>query len=213
MTIKTFTKHIITILIFLALMFCLLCLPSYFTDWTEEAHAADRCYRFVQLERVYHWKYFGMDFPYWYGVGQIRQESNCRPDALAFDGGKGLSQFMPATLGEVQRKIGTIDIWNPNDAIRAQAFYMSQLHKSNFGAEKPLWVTYMFYNSGPGTVKKEFHRAGILDYNTMKSVCKRKVLQLKSGPLDLCDVGYDYPVKIHKYGKQYSLFPDKMRYW
>lgn len=41
--------------------------------------------------------FIGLDAPYWYFMGQIEQESNCRSGATAFDGGQGLGQFMPAT--------------------------------------------------------------------------------------------------------------------
>jgi hypothetical protein len=61
---------------------------------------------------------------------------------------------------------------------------------------------------------KEYKRAGITDYDKMKDVCQRKVLTLKNGQkLNLCDVGYDYPNKIYKYGNQYRIGTDKMRFW
>lgn len=175
--------------------------------------SVDRCVQYVHEVRVQHWKYFGLFFPYHYGVGQLRQESSCRADAVSFDGGKGLPQFMPATLKGVEQHLGSIDIFRPAEAIKAQAWYMATLHKGNFVAGSPLWITYMCYNSGTGTVKKEYRRANSPSYNSMRVVCKRRVLQLKSGPLDLCDVGYDYPIQIYKYGKKYQLFPDGMRYW
>ena len=44
----------------------------------------DRCTGYVQLVRKEHFRCFGLDFPYWYGVGQLRQESGCRADATAY---------------------------------------------------------------------------------------------------------------------------------
>lgn len=174
----------------------------------------ERCKQYSQIVRVQHWKYFGLTFPYHYGIGQLEVESTCRKDAVAFDGGMGLPQFMPGTLKEVEKNIGKINIFVPGDAIKAQAWYMSTLHKQNFGASKQLWITYMCYNSGIGTLRKEYLRAGKDDYNEMYRVCKRKVIKLKRGQLlDFCQVGYTYPLKIYKAGDKYKVFPDLMRFW
>jgi hypothetical protein len=78
----------------------------------------DRCTQYVQVVKEQHFMRFGLEFPSWYGVGQLRQESACRADAVAFDGGKGLSQFMPATEKYVEASLGPLDMMNPRDAIR-----------------------------------------------------------------------------------------------
>ena len=174
--------------------------------------SVDRCAQYAQIERTQHWRYFGLRFPYWYGLGQARQESNCRSNVTAFDAGMGLTQFMPATWRGMEKHLGKLDPYNPEHSIKAQAWYMSQLQKENW--DGALWLTYCFYNSGSGTMRSEHKRAGITDYNAMKAVCKRKVLILKSGEkLDLCRVGYDYPKQIFKYGQRYKIYPDEWRYW
>lgn len=175
--------------------------------------ALDRCQDFVTDIRIQHWKYFGLNFPYWYGVGQARQESNCKPHVTAFDAGMGLTQFMPATWRGVEKYLGHLDPYNPEHSIRAQAWYMYQLHKENW--DGVLWLTYCFYNSGSGTMRKEYKRAGVTDYDAMKAVCKRRVLILKSGEkLDLCKVGYDYPKRVFQYGQRYKISDDNnWRFW
>ena len=173
--------------------------------FVSSAIAADRCVDFIPDVRTQHIKYFGYNFPYWYAMGQIKQESNCRTNVTAFDGGMGLTQFMKATADDINKKMGGgYNPYNPDHAIKMQAFYMWELHQKNW--DGALWLSYTFYNSGYGTMKKEFQRSGKseADWLAMKNVCKRRVLQLKSGPLDLCDVGYDYPQKIFKYGKLYK---------
>lgn len=213
---KYLIKQLLILVIGLVILFYLMCLASLLTDWNEEAYAGalDRCEQYVHMERTQHWKYFGLTFPYHYGVGQIRQESACRADAVAFDGGMGLMQVMPKTQGYIENYIGQFDPYNPNQAIRAQAWYMYTLHKSNFEKDKALWVTYMFYNSGQGTVTKEYKRAGQACFCHMREVCKRKVITLKSGQLlDLCTIGYEYPIKVYNYGLKYKVLPDGMRYW
>jgi hypothetical protein len=132
----------------------------------------------------------------------------------------GLTQFMPKTWAGVEKDMGIkLDPYNPEHSIRAQAFYMYQLHRQNW--TDALWLTYCFYNSGAGTMKREWiktkcsicHKAQAM-YAEMRTVCQRKILILKSGKrLDLCEVGYDYPVKVHKYGQQYKIGTDARRYW
>jgi hypothetical protein len=148
-------------------------------------------------------------------MGQIKQESNCRTNVTAFDGGMGLTQFMPATASDISKKMGGgYNAYNPDHAIKMQAYYMWELHRKNW--DGALWLTYSFYNSGFVTMKREWIRTGKeeTDYFAMKDVCKRKVLTLKNGSqLDLCDVGYDYSQRIYKYGQLYKQGSDGMGYW
>ncbi len=178
----------------------------------DQAFALDRCKQYIPIIRTQHYKYFGLDFPYEYGVGQAQVESNCRADVVSFDGGEGLTQFMPRTKIFVESYIGSFDIFNPFYAIKAQAWYMSYLHSHNPSSK--LWVTYSFYNSGEGTIKREKKLAGSYDYEKMKAVCKRKKITLKDGSiLDFCKVGYSYPQKVRQYGLQYNPFLDANKSW
>lgn len=196
-------------------------LIAMFIPQCDPPYALDRCRDYVPDIRIQHTKYFGLSYPWWYGVGQAQQESACRASVTSFDAGMGLTQFMPATWAGVEKDMGIkLNPYNPEHSIRAQAFYMHQLHRQNWTDCKSLWLTYCFYNSGSGTMKKEWLRTDCAlchkdaFYDEMKNVCKRRVLTLKSGKkLDLCDVGYDYPVKVEKYGNQYRIGRDEWRYW
>ena len=57
----------------------------------------------------------------------------------------------------------------------------------------------------------------MVDWEKMRETCKRKVLTLKNGKkLDLCDVGYDYPVRIYNYSKDYRKYNptySKWKFW
>lgn len=165
----------------------------------------DLCLDYVQETRVQHYKYFGVSYPYHFGVGQIKAESACRASARAFDGGMGLSQFMPLTWKEVETDLGVkLNPYNPEHSIKAQAYYMSKLHKSN--PDKALWLTYQAYNGGWKLLKQEKERASKYDWFLMKEQCKRKVIPLKSGGfLDLCEVNYNYSIKIYNYAKVYKV--------
>jgi hypothetical protein len=178
-----------------------------------QVQALDRCQEFVTPVRNEHVKYFGIGFPYWYGVGQLQQESACKSKVTAFDQGMGVAQFMPATSTYIQSLMGEkLDPYNPTQAIRMQAFYMSRIHsKENW--TKFLWISYQIYNGGKGTLYKEYQKAGCLDWDLMRRGCQRKKIQFKWGVLDLCDVNYDYSKNIEKYANEYRRGLDEMRYW
>ena len=200
-------KKIVGIFVALAaLAFILLLLAPFL-------RAADRCAMLVKDVRVEHTRYFGLQFPYWYGVGQLKQESACRTTVTAFDAGQGVAQFMPKTAQYVQSLMGeALDPYNPRQAIRMQAFYMNRIHtKENWTGR--LWIAYQIYNGGKTTLYKEFQRAQVLDWDLMKQSCQRKKILMKWGTLDLCLVNYDYSKKVEKYGNQYRRGADGMRFW
>lgn len=175
--------------------------------------SADRCAMLVQDVRVEHIKQFGLAFPYWYGVGQLKQESACRTTVTAFDAGQGVAQFMPKTAQYVQSLMGEkLDPYNAKQAIRMQAFYMNRIHSKENWSDK-LWVSYQIYNGGAGTLRKEYDRAGLLDWDLMRLYCQRKKIQFKWGVLDLCTVNYEYSKQVEKYGNQYRRGSDGMRFW
>lgn len=181
--------------------------------FVSPAFAADRCISYVQEVRVQHIKYSGLKYPYWYGVGQLRQESNCRSTVTAFDAGQGVAQFMPKTSTYIQGLMGEkLDPYNPKQAIRMQAFYMGRIYRLENWTGR-LWTSYQIYNGGKSTLYKEYQRARVADWELMKTNCQRKKIQMKWGVLDLCEVNYDYSKKVEKYGNLYRRGPDGMRYW
>ena len=192
-----------------------LCIGLVFVLWifTNVSFALDRCQDYIPDVRQQHIRYFGLNYPWWYGVGQLKQESGCRDHITAFDLGQGAAQFMPATVKEVNRLMGEkLDPYKRPDAMRMQAFYMSRIHKQNWNGA--LWITYQGYNGGFTLLKKERDRAGKTDWSAMKACCKRKILTLKSGKkLDLCDVNYDYAKKVYKYGSYYRRSEDMIQFF
>jgi hypothetical protein len=176
------------------------------------SYAEDRCVKYTKDVRSSFFYYFGVDFPYHYAIGQLKQESACRDKVTAFDAGMGVAQFMPTTVDFVSSKIGKFNPYNAKEAIKAQAYYMSYLHKQNWDGR--LWLTFQAYNGGWRLLKSESIKAKTTNWQKMRNVCNRKVITLKNGNLlDFCFVNYDYSCKIYKYGKEYKLFNDKMRYW
>lgn len=176
-------------------------------------YALDRCEAHVRDVRIEHVKQFGLQFPYWYGVGQLKQESACRAGVTAFDDGQGIAQFMPKTARYIQSLMGEeLDPYNPKHAIRMQAFYMARIHRAENWTGR-LWISYQIYNGGRGALHQEFLRAGLVDWELMRLSCQRKKIAMKWGVLDLCAVNYDYSKKIRTYSDTYRRGPDGMRYW
>jgi len=187
-------------------------MPEAASQQAVPKHLA-RCVQFKDDIRRANFLYWGVDFPYWYAIGQAQQESSCRADITAFDGGQGLFQFMPATAKEVEGKMR--EAVDPNiaaDAIRMNAYYMRQLHNQNWTGW--LWLTYQAYNGGWGNLKKEYQRAGVSDWALMKSQCQRKKVTLKSGQvLDFCEVNYDYSRKVRINGDYFRIGDDCISFW
>jgi len=179
------------------------------------ARAVDLCQDYIIDVRNQHTRYFGPTFPWWYGLGQLRQESCCRSKVTAFDHGMGIAQFMPATHKYVEGLIGEkLDPYNPHQAIRMQAFYMHNIHKQNKFPNKPLWVTYQAYNGGWTMLNREKVRANSFSRDEMRKVCNRKIIKLKGGNLlDMCEVNYDYSRKVFLYGSKYKTTKDNQPYW
>ena len=200
-------KKIIGIFVALAVLTLLLLLFAPF------ARPSSRCALLVKDVRVEHIRNFGLSFPYWYGVGQLEQESACRTNVTAFDAGQGVAQFMPKTSQYVQSLMGEkLDPYNPQHAIRMQAFYMHRIHRQENWTDR-LWIAYQVYNGGRSTLYKEYQRAELADWDLMKLSCQRKKIQMKWGVLDLCEVNYDYSKKVEKHGNQYRRGADGVRYW
>jgi hypothetical protein len=188
----------------LAIVFLWLCTP---------ANGADRCRDYVPDVRRAHVRYLGLSYPWWYGVGQLKQESGCRASVTAFDQGQGIAQFMPKTSAEIQQAMNEkLNPYNPEHATRMQAFYMRQLHRQN--PDGRLCWNYQAYNGGWTNLKREATRAGIWDWTAMKAQCRRKIIPLGNGlGLDLCAVNYDYPIRVYRYGDAYRLGVDQWRFW
>lgn len=193
----------------------LLSIMIFILIFTSSARAVDRCQDFIPDVRSQHIRYFGLQYPYWYGLAQLKQESACRANITAFDGGQGIAQFMPATLKDVQARIGEqLNPYNPQQAIRMQAFYMFSVHKGNKLKPKLLWATYQAYNGGWKWLYLENQRAGSSDWADMKYQCQRKTITLKNGELlSFCTVNYDYSKKISKYAQLYITGIDGFGFW
>lgn len=123
------------------------------------ALAQDRCEQYRRTLTREAQAIYGLDAPIPALMGQIRQESSCRADVTAWDGGMGLTQFMPGTVEQVSRmypELGAPNPYNPQWAIRAQVRYDDWLYDRVKGdTECDRWAaTFASYNRGLGYVQK-----------------------------------------------------------
>ncbi len=176
--------------------------------------STQRCQSYTQEVRRAHWTQFGVDYPYWYGVGQLHQESGCR-DIVSRDGvgSQGLAQITWRWHKETLQKHGIKSLDAIPDQLKAQAILMRQMWVQKYG----LWVTYQVYNGG-GYVLKEINRAGIENWELAKAQCRRgqSCFTYPSGKMECvsnCEINYDYSVKVYRYGKLYAIGSDQIKFW
>lgn len=180
------------------------------------AFGADRCVSLTQEVRRAHFAVFGLDYPYQYGVAQLKAESNCR-DIISNDGigSQGVAQITYRWWQDVLKKNGVFEIRSISNHLKAQAIIM----RESYSAKYPLWVAYQRYNGG-AHVLKEIARAGAIDWAKAKAECQRGLscFTLKDGTKQCrsnCDINYEYSQTIFKYGKEYGNVQDNTRffYW
>jgi hypothetical protein len=167
----------------------------------------------VQGVRKAHYKVFGLDYPYWYGVAQLKQESGCR-DILSKDGigSQGLAQITYRWWKPFLNSKGIANIGSVDNQLLSQAYIMQDAKKQAYS--KNLWVAYQVYNGG-GLVNKEISRARLdldiieVSHSIAYKYCKRKIITFNSGQkIDACLINYEYSQKIYEYSKQYKMGQD-----
>lgn len=174
-----------------------------------DCNAIERCLKYraqVIREARYH---IGPAAPYWLFLGQIEQESGCRPGVTAFDGGAGLGQFMPSTarwIQERERSLREISAMpSPYDvrwSIRALIVYDRYL--SGVVSCEGWYYVFRAYNGGQGILNREIRRAGSCETSLVEEQCSRRVIRLRSGGLlDFCRVNIEYPYLVFRKGEKY----------
>ena len=181
--------------------------------------SAGRCKAYVQPVRVAHYAVFGVDYPYWYGVGQLQQESNCR-NVISRDGvgSQGVAQITYRIWQKFLSKKGINDLQSVGNQTHAQAYIMKNCKQQAYSSH--LWVAYQVYNGG-SLVNKEITRARKalnireVSHDQAREFCKRKIIHFNNGQsISACDINYEYSQKVFKYGNKYKLFETaQYRFW
>ncbi|BCS54060.1 hypothetical protein [Geobacter sp. SVR] len=173
--------------------------------------ASERCKNLAQEVRTAHYQYFGIDYPYWYSVGQLEQESSCR-NVISRDGvgSEGPAQVTYRVWAPALQKQGITEVKTTKNNLRAQAYINKVAHNEN--PHKKLWITYQIYNGG-GLVLKEINKAGEVDWAAAYAKCSRKVVHFKDGSTEkACDINYYYSKHVFKFGETYRTGSDSATY-
>ena len=171
----------------------------------------DRCNKYSNLVRRYHYHYFGLNFPYWFSIGQLQKESSCRHRVLSSDGigSEGLAQITWRVWKKQLLRAGIPEIKSIKNHLKAQA-YINWLSYRRAICKK-LWVMYQIYNGGT-LVNKEIKRAGKCDHCLARRACKRRNVCFRNGQcINACDINYSYSFKVYKYGLKYAPLKAKTK--
>ncbi|MEM3426694.1 hypothetical protein [Hydrogenobacter thermophilus] len=173
-----------------------------------EAKTLERCKSLIQPIRKAHYWAFGLDFPYWFSVGQAQVESQCRHNVMSTDGigSEGFAQITYKLWKDKLRQAGIIEIKSIEGHAKAQAFILK--YEFDRTVCKKLFEMYQRYNGGE-LVSKELMRARSCRWEDGYKACRRgNVCVLRTGKecrqyRNACEINYEYAVKVHGAGLNY----------
>lgn len=180
--------------------------------WSDDVSALQRCSQYQREVRIAHSMQFGIEYPWWYGVAQLEEESACRSGVTSNDGvgSQGLSQVTWSFWGKHLKKAGINDLSTTKNQIRAQAYVMRDAHRHRF---YELWVSYQIYNGGRLVLKEIARSGGAPDWAKAKAVARRRDVHFSNGQvINAADINYRYSKRIFKHGQRYRLGIDSARY-
>lgn len=176
----------------------------------------DRCLRLKEITKKAHMEVIGRDYPWWYGLGLMKTETNCRwLKSLDGHGSVGYAQITPKFLDSVLRPLfPDYDKEYSSDHFYALAYITGlELRRAC-----RLWQVYQSYNGG-SLVYKECGRAKSCLQEECRKECKRKnvcVWMTKEGCKqyrNACDINYSYSLKVFKNGQPYKQDEDKLKFF
>lgn len=195
----------------------LLLLFIAFLSMHTQAEANQRCLVLAQEIRKAHYLFFGLDFPYWYSIGQAEKESLCRHSILSSDGigSEGFAQITWDWWKNRLAKVGIPEIKSIPNHAKAQA-YINRYEYDRTRCRK-LFEMYQRYNGGD-LVTRELAKANSCKWEDGYRTCRRKdvcVWKTKNGCRqwrNACDINYEYSLKIFKLAQKYRTNTDSDKY-
>jgi hypothetical protein len=164
----------------------------------------------------------GLEYPYWYNLGQIEAETNCRwLTSLDGWGSVGYAQLTERFLPWLSEKFPNWKVKGHMDHFMAQAYLIKQLiGQINC---KRLWCVYQCYNRSCWKVNREAVQAGcvwekafeLCNERYAENVCVWKLDGKCSQWRTNCDINYNYGYKTWKNGIKYKngILEHIYRYW
>lgn len=153
-------------------------------------------------------------------AAQIQMESNWKETAKRVEPNGvvsyGLLQVCDRTFLEMRKghktlaDIEPVQLLQARYGIRAGIIYDQMLFKyAMCKSQGPMFQWYYMlreYNGGRVLLDKERKRAGSCDPVKVDAECRRKIIKLKKGTLDLCVVNTRYPRDIFKSAQSYRRY-------
>lgn len=154
----------------------------------------------------------GIDYPWWYNLGQIETESNCIWQT-SLDGWSslGYAQITPTFWGKILTKF--FPNWKHKehqDHFLAQAYIIKDCINKAYC--RKLWNVYQCYNRSCQKVNLEAKK-GNCSYSKSFEICLEKpqfvcVWKGSNGSCkqwrSSCDINYSYSIKVFQNGKKYN---------
>jgi hypothetical protein len=208
-----------TILVLLTLL--LTYIGAYASDLCLDRYGSD-------IKRYSEW-YFGIDYPYWYTIGLIKNESRCvwrrSLDGL---GSVGVGQITPRFWDTELRKEGLQFYAQEGHEHHAGAIVYilkkvydsttsicslpcSLCHQTKYPATKKLWIVYQGYNRNIAKLNREVSTLPSCDWSLWEKVCKEVdvcVWRNKDGSCrqwrNGCDINAHYGLNVYTFGEYYK---------
>ena len=181
----------------------------------HSAEAQDRCLRLKEITKKAHQEVISRDYPWWYGLGLMKAETNCRwLKSMDGHGSIGYAQITPF-LDSILRPLFP----DYDKEYSSHHFYaLEYLTGLELRRACRLWQVYQAYNGG-GLVYKECGRAKSCEWQECRKECRRRdvcVWMTKEGCRQYksaCEINYSYSQKVYKFGQLYREGEDKLRFW
>ncbi len=203
------------------LLFLLLFILSLNIQILYAKYQFDDCLKYKPYILNIFIKAYGLDYPWWFNLGQLKLESNCKWYMFSYD---GLGSIGPAQIVErfhdAKFKQKGLTNWKvvPSEYFYAYFILMQEsldathpLCYTGPTIQKKMWAWFQIYNTGPkGVVNTAITKAGICNHDIAKQYCRGKnicVYKTANGCKQYrnsCDINFDYSVLVYKYGQKYK---------
>lgn len=155
----------------------------------------------------------GIDFPWFYNLGQIETESNCIwLTSLDGWGSVGYAQITPTFWNKTLSKLfPSWKIKDSQDHFLAQAYIIKQAINDSY-CKNILWNAYQCYNRSCYKVNREARLSNcsyakafeICNENFKELICVWKVKNECKQYRTNCDINYSYAKKVYTNGNKYN---------
>lgn len=180
---------------------------------STQSLAVTRCIKYKNIVRRYTWYYFSLDYPWWFNIGQMIAETNCR-DMISRDGinSVGIVQITWRWWKKELIREGIYSLKTVDQQIHAQTYILHKYYERTSKQCPQLYLMYQCYNRSCWKVLRENKHCSWLNgfYNCRKFYLERICVWKKHGRCiqyrTNCDINYHYSKHIYRYGLPYQEY-------